>query len=116
MPPRSRKPHGASKVHDSDAHDEVDVHFKKKKSKVSLQQSRISMLLFSGVVLLVVAVVVYNWYSSVIRDIVRTPLQAAKITESSLINQQDMSRFWGTYRSGLYFGMKARTPHSPVVG
>ena len=59
----------------------------------------------------------YLWYNSVIRDIVRTPLQTAKITDmTSLQNQQDLNRFWGTYRSGMYFGMKTRSPRSPVVG
>lgn len=29
---------------------------------------------------------------------------------------QDMSRFWGTYRPGVYFGTKTRSANSPVTG
>ena len=28
----------------------------------------------------------------------------------------DMERYWGTYRSGYYLGMKTRSARSPIVG
>jgi len=75
-----------------------------------------NVLAVAGVVA-VLAVAAYYWYISVIRDIVRTPLQAPRFDDPTLpAAQQDMERFWGSYRSGLYFGMKTRSPRSPVVG
>lgn len=75
-----------------------------------------NVLAVAGVVA-VMGVAAYYWYISVIRDIVRTPLQAPLFADPSLpASQQDMDRFWGSYRSGLYFGMKTRAPRSPVVG
>jgi len=75
-----------------------------------------SLILLAGVVA-VLAVAAYYWYTSVVRDIVRTPLQAQRFSEAALSQaQHDMERFWGSYRSGLYFGMKTRSPRSPVVG
>jgi len=75
-----------------------------------------SFLSVAGV-LAVLAVAAYYWYMSVIRDIVRTPLQAPRFADSvPSAAHQDMERFWGSYRSGLYFGMKTRSPRSPVVG
>jgi len=76
------------------------------------------MLAVAGVVALL-SVAAYYWYISVIRDIVRTPLQAPRfgdVTPPASAVEQDMERFWGSYRSGLYFGMKTRSPRSPVVG
>ena len=78
--------------------------------------------IYYAVAALVVIVAIgfgYGWYKMAVRDIVRTPLHAAKMTEvvTSLRDSASASdRFWGTYRSGLYFGMKTRSPRSPVVG
>lgn len=75
-----------------------------------------SMLGVSGFIA-VLGVAAYYWYMSVIRDIVRTPLQAPRFADATpSAADQDMERFWGSYRSGLYFGMKTRSPRSPVVG
>jgi hypothetical protein len=79
------------------------------------QQSPFKVPIIGVFVLALGGVAVYFWYNTVIRDIVRTPLQATKITEMPL-NLHDAARYWGTYRSGLYFGMKTRSPRSPVVG
>ena len=75
-----------------------------------------NMVAVAGVVA-VLAIAAYYWYISVIRDIVRTPLQAPRFGDPTpSTTQQDMGRFWGSYRSGLYFGMNTRSPRSPVVG
>ena len=75
-----------------------------------------SMLAVAGVVA-VLSVAAYYWYVSVIRDIVRTPLQAPRFGDATPpAAEHDMERFWGSYRPGLYFGMKTRSPRSPVVG
>jgi len=73
------------------------------------------MLAVAGVVA-VLSVASYFWYVAVIRDIVRTPLQTQRFGDAAPPSQQDMERFWGSYRSGHYFGMKTCSPRSPVVG
>ena len=51
------------------------------------------------------------------REMVRRPLDAPKMIGSeATFPHNDPERFWGTYRSGVYFGLKTRSPHSPVVG
>ncbi|KAI0240630.1 Mannosyl-oligosaccharide glucosidase [Lamellibrachia satsuma] len=48
---------------------------------------------------------------------VNTPLPVARIISSDTSSAQvDPERFWGSYRPGVYFGLKTRSPHSPVVG
>lgn len=59
----------------------------------------------------------YFWYNKVLMDIVTTPLNVAKVIDQNLSDASvDSSRFWGSYRSGLYFGLKARSPNSPNFG
>lgn len=48
-------------------------------------------------------------------SLVNTPSPLARVVPESTY-KEDHERFWGTYRSNLYFGMRARTPNSPVVG
>ncbi len=51
------------------------------------------------------------------REMVRKPLDSPKmIADGASLAANDPDRFWGTYRSGVYFGLKTRSPHSPVVG
>lgn len=42
-----------------------------------------------------------------------TPLDAPLIINKS---EMEMSRFWGTYRSNLYFGLRTRSPKSLMTG
>ncbi len=63
--------------------------------------------------LCVISAITYVWYSAHLRDMVRTPLDAPKIISANTSNE-DM--LWGTYRSNVYFGLKARSPRSPVFG
>jgi len=60
-------------------------------------------------------IVSYAWYNHLVLDVIRTPLNAPQMVNVSA-SLEVPSRYWGSYRSGLYFGMKTRTPHSPVVG
>ena len=51
------------------------------------------------------------------REMVRKPLDSPKmIADGASLAANDPDRFWGTYRSGVYFGLKTRSPQSPVVG
>lgn len=66
---------------------------------------------------LVISAIGYYRYQDYMRELVRTPLDAPLVVGTDATSVvQDPERFWGTYRSGLYFGMKTRSPRSPVVG
>lgn len=57
------------------------------------------------------------WLGAVLRNMVNTPLPVSRIISSDTSSAQvDPERFWGSYRPGVYFGLKTRSPHSPVVG
>ena len=63
------------------------------------------------------AAIGYYWHQDRMREMVRTPLDAPKMIGNTATSAlEDPDRFWGSYRSGLYFGLKTRSPRSPVVG
>ncbi|XP_014771134.1 mannosyl-oligosaccharide glucosidase [Octopus bimaculoides] len=72
------------------------------------------------VLLSVVSISVALYYQHLVhlREMtVRTPLNSPKmLSENSTSPLMDPDRYWGTYRSHLYFGLKTRSPSSPVVG
>lgn len=46
-----------------------------------------------------------------------TPVDLPKINaQNSTMPHVNPQLYWGTYRANLYFGMKTRSPRSPVVG
>ena len=54
-----------------------------------------------------------------LKERVRTPCDEAPVVKrdaAGVAIDQDMDRYWGSYRSNLYFGMKTRHPKSPVMG
>ncbi len=64
-----------------------------------------------------VTAISYFWWMDQMREMVRRPLEAPKMIENgATLPLSDPGRFWGTYRSGVYFGLKTRSPRSPVVG
>lgn len=73
-----------------------------------------------AVIFVMVAAVSKYVYDSFYKDyktMIVTPLNMSKINlenTSGLNINSDL--YWGTYRSNLYFGMKTRSPKSPVVG
>lgn len=79
-----------------------------------------SCLVFVSVICVIVAVGTKYAYDSYFADpdkIVVTPLNIPKISlENSSNVNMDSDLFWGTYRSNLYFGMKTRSPKSPMIG
>ena len=67
--------------------------------------------------LVIISGIAYVWYNAHLKELIKTPLDAPKIIGPHATSAlEDPARFWGTYRSGLYFGMKTRSPKSPVVG
>ena len=63
---------------------------------------------------IVVTTAFLYWYRMIqLKEMIRQPLNQPLIVSE---HEQDMSRYWGSYRSNLYFGLKTRHPKSPVVG
>lgn len=63
----------------------------------------------------IISGITYVWYNAQLKNMVKTPLNVPKII-SPEITSNNSEMFWGTYRSSLYFGLKTRSPHSPVAG
>lgn len=87
---------------------------RKKKSDAVGGTKTVFALVF---VIVVASGVGYFAYMQYCKGIVNTPLSVSKINAANSSSAAvDPERFWGTYRSNLYFGMKTRTPRSPVFG
>lgn len=70
-----------------------------------------------AVMVIIIVSVGYWRYRSMLKELVRLPLDVPKINEDNATSAAvSPGRFWGSYRSNLYFGMKTRTPNSPVFG
>ncbi|XP_041968644.1 mannosyl-oligosaccharide glucosidase [Aricia agestis] len=67
---------------------------------------------FVGVFFLAVAV--YVGTIGYLETRVNTPLDEEKAVQATGLNVPE--RYWGTYRPGVYFGLKSREPKSPVFG
>jgi len=70
------------------------------------------MYLMAGLVSLVA--VGYFVYQGYLETRVNTALDAAKVVKESGLDVPD--RFWGSYRPGVYFGMKSRSAKDVVTG
>ena len=59
----------------------------------------------------------YYLYQEHLRLRVATPLNSPKLMNDDYVSVANSpERFWGTYRPHTYFGMKTRSPNSPVFG
>ena len=70
------------------------------------------MYLMAGLVSLIA--VGYFCYQGYLETRVNTPLDYPKVVRQSGLDVPD--RFWGSYRPGVYFGMKTRSPKDIVTG
>ncbi|CAG9574147.1 unnamed protein product [Danaus chrysippus] len=66
----------------------------------------------AGFICLVIAV--YVGTLGYLETRVNTPLDEEKVVQETGLSVPE--RYWGTYRPGVYFGMKCREPRSPVFG
>ncbi|XP_076466816.1 mannosyl-oligosaccharide glucosidase-like [Babylonia areolata] len=74
---------------------------------------------FVGLCIMTVSLslVAYFRYQQYLRDIVITPLDAPAIIAANATSPSiSPDRFWGTYRPQTYFGLKTRSPNSPLFG
>ena len=88
-----------------------DVKPAKKKSRKEDEGGGSTYLMAGLVSLLAVAYFVYQGY---LETRVNTPLDYPKVVRQSGLDVPD--RFWGSYRPGVYFGMKTRSPKDIVTG
>jgi mannosyl-oligosaccharide glucosidase len=87
---------------------------KSKHKKTFATPSNITII---AVMVIIILSVGYWRYRSMLKELVRLPLDVPKINEDNATSAAvSPGRFWGSYRSNLYFGMKTRTPNSPVFG
>lgn len=66
----------------------------------------------------IISGIAYVWYSSTVRARLYTPLDQPKVvpTVDAMSAESNALRYWGSYKSGLYFGMKTRHPDATSVG
>ncbi|KAF4530717.1 hypothetical protein B566_EDAN013317 [Ephemera danica] len=67
-----------------------------------------------GAMLVAIAVAGHFCYQGYLETRVTTPFDAKKMVVQSGLDVP--RRYWGSYRPGVYFGMKTREPFSPVMG
>ena len=84
----------------------------KKKVRNKEEEGGGSMYLMAGIVSLVA--VGYFVYQGYLETRVNTPLDYPKVVRQSGLDVPD--RFWGSYRPGVYFGMKTRSAKDIVTG
>ena len=85
------------------------------KEKKNMQKTGWWTLLITPLV--ICAVIYYFWHMHSLKNSVRTPLNVPTVIEQNgTLAANAPEKFWGTYRSGVYFGLKTRCPNSPVVG
>ena len=82
-----------------------------KHSKNNLNLSVIAKVLFVGAL---VGVVAYLSYKGYLETRLTTPLNVPHAVIKSGLSVPN--KFWGSYRPGLYFGMKTRSPSDLLTG
>ncbi|XP_067124411.1 mannosyl-oligosaccharide glucosidase [Centruroides vittatus] len=91
------------------------LHSKLSNKGTNQQKWNIKLLIFVMFnVIIVLSSIVYLYFSHQLENIVITPIDSPKIIENHGLNVPE--KYWGSYRGGLYFGLKTRTPKSLVVG
>ncbi|XP_012226758.1 mannosyl-oligosaccharide glucosidase isoform X1 [Linepithema humile] len=68
----------------------------------------------STITVICIAIAAWFGYKGYLETRVNTPYDGNKVVIASGLDIPD--RYWGTYRSGVYFGLKTRDPHSLVTG
>ena len=66
---------------------------------------------------IILGFVLSSYYNSFQSGQVNTPLNVDRVVDSSsYTSQKNLDRYWGTYRSNLYFGLKTRSENPLNVG
>lgn len=99
-----------------DAH-EFEAHLRRlhnnhnRRSSLTQKFMTVSAMVVTGGALAFIAMLTYNGY---LQTRVNTQFDKEKAVGASGLSIPD--RYWGSYRSGTYFGFRARDPNSPVMG
>lgn len=96
--------------------DNDEFHYKEKRKRSSNHNNSLTrkILLYTTLVIVVILGLVYLYFQYSRKIQVVTPLQKPRAVAQSGLRVPE--RFWGTFRPGCYFGLKARSPLSPVFG
>lgn len=87
------------------------------KSRVTPRWNKSTLLLVAVVTVMIVTAIGYYRYEEYRKEMIRTPLPLPPLTTPTIKQAgENPWKFWGSYRPQLYFGLKTRTPQSPVVG
>ncbi|TRY78619.1 hypothetical protein TCAL_06619 [Tigriopus californicus] len=78
---------------------------------MALCRSSTLWIVSSGILIMGIAYVSYQGY---LQTRVNTPLSVPSAVSNSGLS--DPTRFWGSYRPGVYFGMKTRSPYDLLSG
>lgn len=80
-------------------------------------KSHIYIYIAAAAILIILLTVVYISFQIYLKEQVKRPLNAATMLSKDHDSaKSEPSRFWGMYRPHMYFGMKTRSPRSPVFG
>lgn len=88
---------------------------RKMQERKSLKINKTLVFGIPAAVVLVISAAAFHWYNMMLLNHVRTPLDAPKLVDKNWTSD-GANKFWGSYRSNLYFGLKTRSPSSPVFG
>ena len=91
--------------------------FTKLKSKASntKKENKFKMsILNTSATVLCISIAAWFSYKGYLETRVNTPYDTKKLVATSGLDAPD--RYWGSYRSAAYFGLKTRDPHSLVTG
>ncbi|XP_022094370.1 mannosyl-oligosaccharide glucosidase-like [Acanthaster planci] len=102
----------------SDADDSVQNGTRGERSNPAAKRTvPVGLKTFAFLVVLSCLPIGYLWYKDVLAKRVTTRLDAPLVIEEDASSAaKSPERFWGTYRPGVYFGLKTRSPHSLVTG
>lgn len=103
-----------SQVSDNISQNLSNVRSAAKINKVSTGNSKLAAMLKVSIAVSAVCVVGYFAYQGYLETRLTTPLGApSAVIKSGLAVPH---RFWGSYRPGVYFGMKTRSPSNLLTG
>ncbi|XP_053998124.1 uncharacterized protein LOC128886897 [Hylaeus anthracinus] len=78
------------------------------------KESTLKMPVLNITAVLCIAIAMWFSYKGYLETRVNAPYDVEKLVTATGLEVAD--RYWGTYRSGVYFGLKTRDPHSLVTG
>ncbi|KAK4308772.1 hypothetical protein Pmani_019554 [Petrolisthes manimaculis] len=116
-------PHNGHREHELAEHDDARTFCMSERSPRPSSDRRRSghhgarwcpALLYMTCAGMVVLAVAYFLYVGYMETRINTPIATPKVVGSTGLAVPD--RYWGSYRPGVYFGMRARHPTSPVTG